>query len=831
MAVSLCIHGHFYQPPREDPWLGVVLTEGSAAPMRHWNERILRESYAPLAWARRQDPEGRITDILNSYAWINFNAGPTLLRWLRSAAPAVLARMREGDAQSVRRWGQGNAIAQVYHHVIMPLATPEERELETRWAMDDFRFHFGREPLGMWLPECAVDAASLETLAAHGIRFVILAPRQAKAVLVDGTEHPVDENSLDVGRAYRVALPSGASMTVVFYHGGISQGIAFEGLLRNGETFWQRIAGEARALPFAGEHSPLLAVATDGETYGHHFVFGEMALAHILAQGYARRDDIRLTNLAAYIEANPPELEVVLHDSSSWSCVHGVERWRSDCGCSNNGNPAWNQKWRGPLREALNVMRQGVVDYFAIAGKECFTDPGAALADYGKVLANPNMAGEFADTWFRNGGAIHDRAWKMLAMQEESLAAFASCAWFFDDIARIEPENALTFSLKAMELLKETGGPDLRPDMLNLLEKAFSNVPGAGTGADIFLREVLPRRDDAATLCLLAWIFLDSRGVLPESGQSAGYIWPEVFVSLLPEQSYADGMRSGSAVIRIKHERFGTRWRWRIRPPSRLQENAPLLPLSDCSITVRREDRDGEPEITRRVRDLSRPMRDYVLSHFLENWEYKNRQELLAVAAHAVSLTEPWLDGRQDVPMPEFWVGFIPYLLVQGMFNDAVTDGQRVQMTKIFSLHLSNRAKALARHLITRAFLFALRETEGAQRAGLDSIWELATPESAGMGQSAAAPEDADGMKHSPHHPVPAVCLSSDARFADTQGIGQKGHGYMISHLPDDDPTLAEWARRVKIMLADMDWWAVQNRLWEYGTENFPLLAKELGFR
>ena len=234
MSTNLCIHGHFYQPPRQDPGLERMLVEAGAAPFRHWNERITAESYAPLAWARRLNGSGRIADILNCYAWMSFNVGPTLLTWMRRAEPDLVRRMREGDAHSLARWGHGNALAQVYHHIIMPLSPAEDRLLETRWAVADFERHFGRKPEGMWLSECAVDLPTLETLAAEGIGFVVLAPRQAEAVRESGTWRPVDEGSLDIGTPHLVRLPSGGSMTVVFYSGGISRDIAFEGLLRDG---------------------------------------------------------------------------------------------------------------------------------------------------------------------------------------------------------------------------------------------------------------------------------------------------------------------------------------------------------------------------------------------------------------------------------------------------------------------------------------------------------------------------------------------------------------------------------------------------------------------
>ncbi len=794
MSVSLCIHGHFYQPPREDPWLGIILGEGSAAPMCHWNERILRESYAPLAWARRLDSGGRIADVLNCYEWISFNAGPTLLGWLRGFAPEVLARMAEGDANSARRWGKGNALAQSYHHTILPLTAPEDRALEVRWAVDDFRRHFGRAPEGMWLPECAVDIPSLESLAAEGIRFVILAPRQARAIRVDSRVEPVSEENLHTGEPYAVALPSGRPMTAVFYNGVLSQSIAFNGLLGDGETFWRRIVEESRLLAAQSGGDALLALATDGETYGHHFTFGEMALAHVLAQGYSRRDGLGLTNFAAYIESHPPTRQVLLDEPSSWSCAHGVERWKNDCGCSDGGHPGWNQRWRGPLREALEHMRAGVARHFTETGKTCFSDPAAALAAYGEVLADPARGGEFARKWFTGNGQSHDTAWKLLAMREQSLAAFASCAWFFDDVTRIEPENALTFALRAMELAVETGGPDLTRGVMDILEKASSNRPECGTGRRVFESEVLPRRDTPATLCLLALLLLDSEMRLPPPGYSDEYRFPRVSVEITSEGDARPPLRPsdgtdlsspsspassflipapfsvpvaapeeyGTAVIRTSLEKEGTRYVWRWVLPSRHKNpGKPFVSLADSAIVVHRLQDNGEtgPEYRCRVRDLSRPMRDYLLPRLLDRAEARHTPRLRALAAHTLSLAEPWVEAQREEPCPEMWVEFAPYLALESMRDDVLPDEVRGQMDAMIALHLSPHAASLTAGLVRDAFLE-----------------QLAGPQ------------------------------VNEAR-------------------------LVSWVRRARRMLPDMDWWPVQNKVWELGVKHLPALGAELGFR
>lgn len=724
MSGFLCIHGHFYQPPREDPWLGTIPVEASAAPMRHWNERILRESYAPLAWTRRLDAEGRIADILNCYEWMSFNVGPTLMQWMRRRAPEVLARMKEGDANSISRWGHGNAMAQVYHHVIMPLATEEDRALEIRWAIDDFRHHFGRDPEGMWLAECAVDTPTLESLAAQGIRFVVLAPRQARAVIMDGTPVPVNEGSLDISVPYTAALPSGASITIVFYHGGLSQGIAFEGLLRNGENFWQRIRGESANIAGTTE-KPLLTLATDGETYGHHFTFGEMALAHVLAQGYTGRDGIHLTNLAAHIAASPPARQVLLHEPSSWSCVHGVERWRSNCGCTDGGHPGWNQLWRGPLREALNTARQGVTAHFYDAGSHCFKDPAAALSAYGEVLAAPERARSYASVHFSGTPDVHDKAWKLLAMQEQSLASFASCAWFFDDIARIEPENGMTYALRAMDLVRETGGPDLLPRFLALLEGARSNREAKGSGKDVFEREVMSRRDDAATLCLLTWIYEAASGIQIGPGMPLRRQWPAVSVEMTPQSGETQQGLSGTARIRAGLEDDGSSWSWRFSGFDKTWETArDFLPLADAEVTVQRD--DGSVTATRRVRDLSRPMRDTLISDFLERKEQAGLPGLMASAANAASLLDVWEEAQRDVPAPEVWHGLLPYMAVPAMCGETLTDEQRDRIRVLFTMHLSDTGKRLAGRLLINALLAALQTGQAGNAApddGTLAVW------------------------------------------------------------------------------------------------------------
>lgn len=490
MTKSLCIHGHFYQPPRFDPWLEEVMAEGSAAPEHDWNARITKECYAPLAWARRLDGLGRIEELVNCYAWISFNFGPTLLTWMQRHAPETYARILAADRDSLRRLGHGNALAQVYHHVIMPLSTDLDKSLETAWAIQDFRARFGRDPEGMWLAETAVDLPTLETLVKHEIGFTILAPRQAKAVRPLGGDAfvPVDESSLDTTRPYLVRLPSGKSIAVFFYQGETSRAVAFERLLENGENFWKRLTGH-----FGGG---LRHIATDGESYGHHFMFGEMALAYVVEQGRQGRDGVNLTNYASYLAAHPPTHEVLLHENTSWSCAHGLERWKTHCGCTDGGHPDWIQDWRRPLRRSLNYLKYYVDEHYFKAGSSLFTDPGLALEDYGRVLAQAVELSDFLDRHLRPGCTAVERrtACRLLVMQKQALAGFSSCAWFFDDIARIEPLNGLTAARRALDLLQATGGPDIESGLIRILSEAQSNMDDALDGGVIWSRMIATRR-------------------------------------------------------------------------------------------------------------------------------------------------------------------------------------------------------------------------------------------------------------------------------------------------------------------------------------------------
>jgi hypothetical protein len=508
------------------------LAEPSAAPYLNWNERIARECYSPLAWARRME-QGKVVEIINCYEWISFNFGPTLLAWMERHAPTTYARMLEGDRLSRKRLGHGNALAQVYHHTIMPLTTDPDKEIEIAWAIQDFRSRFGRPPEGMWLAETAVDTPTLEALSRAEIGFTILAPHQAKAVATLEGRHVfgVDETTLDTSVPYRVNLPSGRTIAVFFYNGPLSRAVAFERLLADGEVFFRRIAEQAG--------SGLCSLATDGESYGHHFTFGEMALAYAIHRFRTDANGYVLTNYAAWLEKHPPSQSVILHEPSSWSCIHGVERWKSDCGCSDGGHPEWKQHWRQPLRRALNYLRYYIEEHYRRKAASLFQDHVKALRDYGRVLAGEQDAAAFLEEHCLSGKRKEEElCLSLLTMQYWSLASFASCAWFFDDIARIEPVNALGCALRSLELLRATGGRDVSPGFLEILDEAQSNEPSHGDGRTIWKEMVLPRQMSPLHL-----------GAMLTALGGERLTWPGVDVSLSGKHEEQHGWKASLEVI------------------------------------------------------------------------------------------------------------------------------------------------------------------------------------------------------------------------------------------------------------------------------------------
>jgi alpha-amylase/alpha-mannosidase (GH57 family) len=490
----LCIHAHFYQPPRENPWLETVELQDSAYPYHDWNERITAECYAPNGASRLLNASGQITRIVNNYSQISFNFGPTLLSWLEQNAPRVYAAILEADRVSAERFsGHGSALAQVYNHVIMPLANRRDKNTQVLWGIRDFERRFRRKPEGMWLAETAVDIETLEVLAEHGIKFTVLAPHQAAQVRsLRGSRrewHNVSGATIDPTMAYLQRLPSGREINLLFYDGPISRAVAFEGLLSNGERFAERLLG---GFSPHRDRPQLMHIATDGETYGHHHRYGDMALSYALH--HIEQNDLAIiTNYGEFLEKFPPECEVQIQENTSWSCAHGVERWRSHCGC-NGGRNDWQQQWRDPLRNALNWLRDQIAAPFEQAASELLRDPWRARDQYVKVLLDRSPE---TTTAFLHAAATHGlstaeriRALKLLEMQRHALLMYTSCGWFFDDISGIETVQVMAYAERAIQLAEDTLGLNLEEEFLRRLEAASSNVLEHRNARQIYERQI-----------------------------------------------------------------------------------------------------------------------------------------------------------------------------------------------------------------------------------------------------------------------------------------------------------------------------------------------------
>ena len=512
----LIIHGHFYQPPRENPWILAIEPQDSASPFENWNQRINRECYAPNCQSRLLDQRGHIARLVNNYEYLSFNFGPTLLTWLSQADPATYRRILAADKKAAAdRGGHGPALAQVYNHIIMPLASARDRLTQIRWGVEDFAGRFGRRPEGMWLAETAVDLETLRLLAQEGLQFTILSQTQGQAVRPlaaretparPGSPDPdwldVSDGRIDPREPYRVFWGSGPSdyLDVFFYDGPVSRAIAFERLLSDGRTFLNRVE-EAFGRPEPVGKPRLVNLATDGESYGHHFQFGDMALAWLfnhLEERAGEPEAIRLTNYGQYLEMFPPTKEARIVDNTAWSCAHGVERWRSDCGCSaGGGGGTWNQKWRTPLRDGLDWLRDELAAIFETEGAALFKDPWAARDGYVRVLLS-----NYDSATRRAFLAAHQRrpldpaenalAWALLESQLMSQYMFTSCAWFFDDISGLEPVQNLRYALRAIELVQGLGRTDLVRGLGRYLETIRPNNPDYATGLEVWQKLVAP---------------------------------------------------------------------------------------------------------------------------------------------------------------------------------------------------------------------------------------------------------------------------------------------------------------------------------------------------
>jgi alpha-amylase/alpha-mannosidase (GH57 family) len=488
----ICIHGHFYQPPRENAWVEEIEIQDSAAPYHDWNERITHECYGPNGVARILNEENKIVDIVSNYARMSFNFGPTLLSWLELKAPKTYQYIIAADQESMIHFsGHGSAMAQVYNHIIMPLANRRDKETQVKWGIHDFEQRFNRLPEGMWLAETAVDTETLEVLAENNIKFTVLAPYQAKKYRKQGESKWI--NGIDTKKAYRCNLPSGKYIHLFFYDGPHSQGIAFNGYLNNGKHFAESLisAFDDR------EDSQLVHVATDGESYGHHHENGEMALAYCMRR-IEENDDIKLTNYSQFLELEGADHEVEINEETSWSCAHGIERWRSNCGCHTGGQEGWNQEWRVGLRNALDDLRDRLAELFENEIGQLHHDPWQLRNAYSEIFfkrTEPSIKKFFADH-FTTPQADNDivKIIRLLEMQKQSLYMFTSCGWFFNDVSGLETTQILQYANRAIQLAEETCEIELEQGFKVQLAEAKSNIEEYGTARDSYERWVAPKR-------------------------------------------------------------------------------------------------------------------------------------------------------------------------------------------------------------------------------------------------------------------------------------------------------------------------------------------------
>jgi alpha-amylase/alpha-mannosidase (GH57 family) len=509
----VCIHGHFYQPPRENPWLETVEVQDSAAPYHDWNDRITAECYAPNGASRITNQQNEIIRIMNNYARISYNFGPTLLSWLHDKAPRTYRMILDADKTSAQHYsGHGSAIAQVYNHLIMPLASRRDALTQIRWGIADFELRYGRKPEGMWLAETAVNRSVLDLMAQEGIKFTILAPAQCARVrrLIgpEPTEAAEAAPAMDLWietpgaivdptHPYLVHLDEGRTIAVFFYDGPDSRAIAFEGLLNSGEDFANRLlAAFHPPSPDEPNAAQLSHVATDGESYGHHHKHGEMALSsamHRIESG----NKARLTNYAEFLEKFPPAWEAEVVEDTSWSCIHGVERWRSNCGCNSGGKPTWNQEWRTPLREALDYLRDATAPLAEQLAQPLLKDLWVARDAYIQVILDRSPASiiKFFDQYAARPLSEIERiaALELLELERHTQLMYTSCGWFFDEISGIETVQIIAYAGRVLQLAAKLFGQpgiDLEKNFLAILAKGKSNLPEIGDGAEVYHRYV-----------------------------------------------------------------------------------------------------------------------------------------------------------------------------------------------------------------------------------------------------------------------------------------------------------------------------------------------------
>ncbi len=500
--INICIHGHFYQPPRENPWTGEIEKQDGATPYHDWNEKIHHECYKANSEAEIVDDTGRIVAIINNYELLNFNFGPTLLAWIQNKHSETYNKIIEADKKSIPEHnGHGNAIAMCYNHMIMPLANMNDKITQVIWGLADFKYHFGRDSEGIWLPETACNVETIEILIKLGVKYIILDTSQAAFYRKIGNDKWIDVNDVGVNpnRPYRYnsELITSKYIDIFFYNGAVSKAVAFDDVLENSQNLLNKISN---AKDIAYDGNQILCVATDGETFGHHKKFAERTLAFFM-KSLAPQNNLKIVNFGEYLELNPPEYEVKIKpgdndEGTSWSCVHGVKRWKEDCGCGGGGG--WVQQWRQPLRETLDWLRDHMIIIYENMGHILFKDVWKARNDYIDIILYKNAIS--ADNFFRNNEVRRlseneiQIAIKLLEMQRYSMLMYTSCGWFFSEISGLETVKILEYASRAMELVNELTGINIEPEFMNKLADANSNIAKYKTGKGVYEQIVTPHK-------------------------------------------------------------------------------------------------------------------------------------------------------------------------------------------------------------------------------------------------------------------------------------------------------------------------------------------------
>jgi alpha-amylase/alpha-mannosidase (GH57 family) len=502
--INVCIHGHFYQPPRENPWTDEIEKQDSAAPFHDWNEKIYQECYKTNAHAQIIDDKGVVLKEINNYSYLNFNFGPTLLNWIKIKHPETYKEIIEADKQSISLHnGHGNAIAMAYNHIIMPLANEQDKITQIKWGLKDFEYHFGRKSESIWLPETACNLDTIEALINEGIKYIILDVSQAEKIRKIGDENwtDVSNGSIDPKMPYSCfsQVKPEKYINIFFYDGPVSKAIAFEDVLKNSANLLDKIV---HAVPQNSVENPIVSVATDGETFGHHKKFTERTLAFFLAV-LAPENNIKIVNYGEYLEHHQPTYEVKIKpgkngEGTSWSCPHGVERWKADCGC---GGGKWHQSWRAPLREAMNWLRDRLITIYENEGNKNLKDVWNARNDYIDLMLDKSEAAGFK---FFEANAKRiltndeiDTCYKLFEMQKYSMFMFTSCGWFFSEISGLESVQVLQYASRAIDLASQLTGKSLELEFKKRLQAAESNLKKYKNGRGVYNKLVAPAKKAA----------------------------------------------------------------------------------------------------------------------------------------------------------------------------------------------------------------------------------------------------------------------------------------------------------------------------------------------